>query len=467
MSKFNPIYFVPTRSKLASITFDDGPSCGVTDQILKVLDDARIKATFFMVGKSVLTNQSLAKEVYAAGHEIGIHSHRHKKRMKTWEYPDIRDEFKKARDSIAGVIGKVPVFVRAPYGNMCPTIRDLCEELNLEYIGWSINTKDYLFLEKQDEDARLDLIMSGSIVLFHDGWRITPKNVSQTIGLVKSVIQRAQQKQIQITSIEHLVSAWDDSVIVTSGESRILGRCSVVKSDGIANTLVYWHQNDATNGISYGYESEGIKCYVDIPPNANISEWLNPIKTPSNWIVDGHNTGQLFSERFNHKVHGLKLNLGCGDAILKGWENLDIEKRAKNGIKPWEWNQTLPYPDESATTVLIQHSLQHCNPDDYDRNFQEIKRVIEPGGTIIVKEADNRHYVWTKPGDYDKDGVIASSASEPEIVDVLSRNGFVNLTADAQAIVDKYGDAINRQYKLLSRHKLFVVEGTKPNGEKA
>lgn len=164
-------------------------------------------------------------------------------------------------------------------------------------------------------------------------------------------------------------------------------------------------------------------------------------------------------------MNEVKLNLGCGKHILQGWENFDIESRAKPPVRAWAWNSPIPYADGSVDVVLVQHSLQHCQLKDYDRNFAEIRRVLKlgilrPGGRFILKEADNRYYVWHSPGVTDRDGYIASSISQPEAVAVMLRHGF-SVSEDKQTIVDIMGEAINRQHRVLRGNNLFIIEGTK------
>ena len=62
-----------------ALTFDDGPT-PVTDRLLKGLNDADAKATFFMIGNKVAANPTAARRVAEAGMEIGNH---------TWEHPNM------------------------------------------------------------------------------------------------------------------------------------------------------------------------------------------------------------------------------------------------------------------------------------------------------------------------------------------------------------------------------------------
>lgn len=155
-----------------------------------------------------------------------------------------------------------------------------------------------------------------------------------------------------------------------------------------------------------------------------------------------------------------RLNLGCGDHVLPGWENFDTASRAKLPVRTWEWNQPLPYSDNSVDAVLVQHSLQHCRPEDYKKNFWEIFRVLKNGGKLLIKEADNRYYVWHRPGVTDRDGYIASSISKPEAINLVVDIGMT-VCEDKEDIIKRWGDVINRQRRTLRGQNLFVIECTK------
>lgn len=66
-----------TKEKIAYLTFDDGPSKTVTPEILKVLDEYNIKATFFILGTMAEKNPAIVKSINSKGHSIGHHSYSH------------------------------------------------------------------------------------------------------------------------------------------------------------------------------------------------------------------------------------------------------------------------------------------------------------------------------------------------------------------------------------------------------
>lgn len=69
-------YKVETNQKVVALTFDDGPTENV-DDILTLLNDHNIKATFFLIGNEIEKNQEEAKAIVNEGHQIGNHTYSH------------------------------------------------------------------------------------------------------------------------------------------------------------------------------------------------------------------------------------------------------------------------------------------------------------------------------------------------------------------------------------------------------
>lgn len=83
----------------------------------------------------------------------------------------------------------------------------------------------------------------------------------------------------------------------------------------------------------------------------------------------------------------MKLNLGSGPNPLDGFENLDpnpdylIDDRAT-----WSFEQSLPYPDASIEGISISHALMYVALIDWPAAFNEIARVLQPGGIVRITE---------------------------------------------------------------------------------
>lgn len=77
---FQPILateVAPTEEKLVYLTFDDGPTPKITEEILDILKANEVKATFFIVGKEIKGRETILKRIYEEGHGIGLHTYSH------------------------------------------------------------------------------------------------------------------------------------------------------------------------------------------------------------------------------------------------------------------------------------------------------------------------------------------------------------------------------------------------------
>ncbi|HEX8335142.1 MAG TPA: polysaccharide deacetylase family protein, partial [Pyrinomonadaceae bacterium] len=66
---------VNTSQRVVALTFDDGPSESGTDEILRALEERKVKATFFVTGAELERNMDGGRKIVAAGHELGNHSY--------------------------------------------------------------------------------------------------------------------------------------------------------------------------------------------------------------------------------------------------------------------------------------------------------------------------------------------------------------------------------------------------------
>jgi len=100
----SPINGVYTNRNVAALTFDDGPHPAFTPDLLAILERHRVKATFFMLGRSAEENPDIVKSVAEKGHEIGNHS---------WDHPSFtRIGGATRRNQIRSCANAL-----APYGN--------------------------------------------------------------------------------------------------------------------------------------------------------------------------------------------------------------------------------------------------------------------------------------------------------------------------------------------------------------
>ena len=126
----------------AYLTFDDGPSTTITPQILDILKEKEVKATFFVIGSYAKSHPELVKRAYDEGHTIGLHSYTHKKSMFN-SLEAFKEEVDKTYDVVYDIIGEAPKYFRIPYGTKIgKTYKDYLTEKGLSVIGWNCESYD-------------------------------------------------------------------------------------------------------------------------------------------------------------------------------------------------------------------------------------------------------------------------------------------------------------------------------------
>lgn len=118
-----------------ALTFDDGPDPDSTPSFLKTLDERGIRATFFMLGCMVEKAPTLAAEIAAAGHDVGVHGFDH--RYLTLRGPRAtRSDLTRATELIGEATGRRPTLFRPPYGVLSGAALLTARELGLTPVLW-------------------------------------------------------------------------------------------------------------------------------------------------------------------------------------------------------------------------------------------------------------------------------------------------------------------------------------------
>lgn len=157
-----------THNKILALTFDDGPA-GQTEKVLEVLDEFKVKATFFCIGKQVQGREALLKHIADRGHLLGNHSDSHAYLYDLKTTGALVEDISRCNEKIHAVTGKTPLFFRPPYGVTTPGLSRAVKKLKLEVIGWNIRSLDTSIKDPQRVLSRIrERLEPGSIVLMHD-----------------------------------------------------------------------------------------------------------------------------------------------------------------------------------------------------------------------------------------------------------------------------------------------------------
>ncbi|MEU1596807.1 polysaccharide deacetylase family protein [Streptomyces sp. NPDC005708] len=175
-----------------NITIDDGPDPVWTPQVLQVLRENGVRATFCMVGTQARAHPDLVRSVVAAGHRLCDHTVSHDTAMdtksQTYQSQQILDAQRMITEASGGVR---PLYYRAPGGAFTPFSRRLAASHGMRPLGWNVDSKDF---ERPGTDTIVatvrNEVRNGPTILFHDAGG----DRSQTVAALRQVLPWLRQQ---------------------------------------------------------------------------------------------------------------------------------------------------------------------------------------------------------------------------------------------------------------------------------
>ena len=157
------------RLRGIALTFDDGPHPHGTPATLDALAAAGATATFFLVGEQVARWPSLAAEIAAAGHEVGVHGYRHRLLLRR-SVRALEADLDRAFEVIVAATGREPACYRPPYGVFSSGALRLVRRRGWTPLLWSKWGRDWTAHTTPDTIARRATcsLRAGDVVLLHD-----------------------------------------------------------------------------------------------------------------------------------------------------------------------------------------------------------------------------------------------------------------------------------------------------------
>ncbi|MFH1826018.1 MAG: polysaccharide deacetylase family protein [bacterium] len=188
---FALVIYRSSNPQQVALTFDDGPTLGVTDKILDILKEENVKATFFVIGRKIGQNPEIIKRMAAEGHEIGNHSYSHEK-LTSLDSQMAEVELRQTSNLITNQTGRPVNLYRPPHGALNYEKRKLVENRGYDVVMWSVNADDFLHENSvmRSPISIVNRIMSrlqgGDIVLMHDNSRQIVEAMPQLIKKLKA-----------------------------------------------------------------------------------------------------------------------------------------------------------------------------------------------------------------------------------------------------------------------------------------
>ncbi|MFG1675499.1 polysaccharide deacetylase family protein [Micromonospora sp. NPDC049282] len=161
---------VSTGSSRVALTFDDGPDPRWTPQVLALLSQYGVKATFCVVGENAESYPDLVRSIAAEGHTLCNHSWKHDVNLGKRSPETIRADLRRTNDAILAAVPNAHVaYYRQPGGVWTPQVMSTCANLGLTPLHWSVDPSDW---KAPGATAIERTVRSqtepGSIVLMHD-----------------------------------------------------------------------------------------------------------------------------------------------------------------------------------------------------------------------------------------------------------------------------------------------------------
>ncbi len=168
------------EGKKVYLTFDDGPSM-YTEEILNILKENDVKATFFVIGKTDDYSKQMYNKIIEEGHTLAMHSYSHQYSSIYSSVKAFKEDLQEIEQLLTDVTGQKPLYYRFPGGSsntvskidMKKFISCLNEE-GITYFDWNVINGDAVSSKLVSKDELVDNVMTGikdydtSIVLMHD-----------------------------------------------------------------------------------------------------------------------------------------------------------------------------------------------------------------------------------------------------------------------------------------------------------
>jgi len=204
---------VNTRQKVVALTFDDGPIPGVTEEVLSILNEAGVKATFFVIGVNLERNPEEGRKIFTAGHELGNHTYSHKRMvLKTPSF--IESEIERTDQLIRQAGYQSAIHFRPPYGKKLILLPYFLARTSRKTITWDVEPDSYPEIAA-DSNKIVAHVMEktkpGSIILLHVMGR------SESLKAVKGVIAGLKGQGYSFKTVSEMLDTPDAQASLPAG----------------------------------------------------------------------------------------------------------------------------------------------------------------------------------------------------------------------------------------------------------
>ena len=187
-----------SESKAIYLTFDEGYEAGYTNQILEILKENDVKATFFLTAHYINTQEELVQQMIDEGHIIGNHTVNHKS-MPSLTEEEIKKEVMDLHQSIYEKFGYEMKYIRPPKGEFSEKTLQVTNSLGYKTVMWSFAYEDWNEDKQPNEEKAKEKILNnlhnGEIMLLHG-------NSKTNTNILDSIIKEAKNIGYEFKSLD-------------------------------------------------------------------------------------------------------------------------------------------------------------------------------------------------------------------------------------------------------------------------
>lgn len=195
---------VNTQQKFVALTFDDGPIPGTTEEILSVLNEGGIKATFFVTGAELEQHPDQGKKLVAAGHELGNHSFSHTRMV--LETPSfVKFEIERTDELIRQTGYQGQIHFRPPFGKKLLVLPYYLSQHSRKSITWDVEPDSFPEVASDAGKIVEDVLANtkpGSIILLH----VMYPNRKESLKSVKGIITELKSRGYEFKTVSELLA---------------------------------------------------------------------------------------------------------------------------------------------------------------------------------------------------------------------------------------------------------------------
>lgn len=188
------------RTKYVALTFDDGPTCALTEQLLDGLKARYVSVTFFLCGYRIDQCPDVVRRMAAEGHELAMHGLTH-----TYLHNEsaefVRGELEGTAARIEALTGERPRLFRPPGGLTGEALLEEAAAEGLPLILWSVDPQDWATTDTGAIVRHIvGHVQDGDIILMHD---LNPSSIAAAL----QVIDRLSEEGYEFCTVSELAAA--------------------------------------------------------------------------------------------------------------------------------------------------------------------------------------------------------------------------------------------------------------------